>query len=297
MSRSDVLVFEIPSIIAHEHSANALGDFCAKKNFMRESYAVLLGLMINEEDRIVVTIGSGMELFTTGTVTTPFRFKDEPEVYSLTFYLLPNCIHDIILGKHFLKTTNTFSFLTNRTGRVIRKLIQGISHNDVLYLGSTAPRFTGILSGRVEEALADTGSRVLIMDEDYARLAGIPILTGADHTTVLRFADGSTALTSGMTYGIKWDFGLDTGGAEHTLDFHILKNAPAAVILSDEFLFETNAFAEFEFCLIDEDDDEDGNAHFFVIDRDLTYQNQGQSPFTTSWNVKLTDISDRKRCE
>jgi hypothetical protein len=63
-------------------------------------------------------------------------------------------------------------------------------------------------------------------------------------------------------------------GEEFTLDFHILKNAPSAVILSDEFLFETNAFAKYDCYLIDEND-EDEDAQFSVIDLDLSYVNKG----------------------
>jgi hypothetical protein len=39
---------------------------------------------------------------------------------------------------------------------------------------------------------------------------------------------------------------------EHDLDIHILKNAPAAVILSDDFLFGTNAFSKYDCYLLDE---------------------------------------------
>jgi hypothetical protein len=70
------------------------------------------------------------------------------------------------------------------------------------------------------------------------------------------------------------EFGVGAVGEEYTLDFHILKNAPAAVILSDEFLFGTNACAEYDCYLIDEDD-EDEDAQFFVIDLDRSYVNKG----------------------
>jgi hypothetical protein len=76
----------------------------------------------------------------------------------------------------------------------------------------------------------DTGAKVLIMDEDYAHSAGLPISTDGKHQTRLRFADGTTAMTSGMTYGVRWECGPNTMGEVHTLNFHILKNAPAAVI-------------------------------------------------------------------
>jgi hypothetical protein len=272
---SHARAFEIPSIIASVNRADALGDFCAKKNFMKESYAEMLGIPIDRLNKTTVRIGNGKILSTTGTVITLFRFKNEPEEYSVLFHLLPDCIHDVILGKPFLKVTNTFRSAANKTRRVISRVIEGFTRRDFLYLGDSAPRFTGLVNGRVEEALADSGAKVLIMDEDYAYERGLPILTDNKNQTRLRFADGSTAMTSGMSYGVRWEFGPGVQGKEYTLDFHILKNAPAPVILNDEFLFGTYAFAEFDCYLIDEDD-EDEDAHFFVIDVDMSYYNEGQ---------------------
>jgi hypothetical protein len=241
---------------------------------MKEAYAKRLGLSINRGDISTVRIGSGKRLTTVGTVVTPFRFKEEPEVYSLTFHLLPDCIHNVILGKAFLKATKTFSSLANKARRVIRRAVKRMTPRHFFYLGDSAPRFTGLLNGQKQEALADSGAKVLIMDEDYARSIGLPISTDGKHQTRLRFADGTTAMTSGITQGVQWEFGLGAVGEEYTLDFHILKNAPAAVILSDEFLFGTNAFAEYDCYLIDEDD-EDEDAQFFVIDLDRSYVNKG----------------------
>ncbi|KAH7089949.1 hypothetical protein FB567DRAFT_619301 [Paraphoma chrysanthemicola] len=80
-----------------------------------------------------------------------------------------------------------------------------------------------------------------------------------------RFADGSTASTTGMTYGVKWEYGLGGKCKEHTLDLHILPNAPADVILSDDFLYDTEAFAEYDCYLVDYDDD-DADEEGYLID-------------------------------
>ena len=61
-----------------------------------------------------------------------------------------------------------------------------------------------------------------------------------------------------MTYGVKWEFGLSGRTTPHTLDFHIMKNAPARVILSEHFLLEeTHAFSEYDCYLLDADDEDD----------------------------------------
>jgi hypothetical protein len=54
-----------------------------------------------------------------------FRFQNEPEVYSTTFYLLPNCIHNVILGKAFLKGTSTFKSHLTQARRVMKRVIRG----------------------------------------------------------------------------------------------------------------------------------------------------------------------------
>jgi hypothetical protein len=259
-------VFEIPCLVGQQH-ANALGDYGAKKNFMKTSYAKQLGLVIDGRKKVSVALGSGQQVTTTGAVETWFRFKDEHKAYLLVFHLLPNCIHDVILGKRFLKATETFKSGANYLRRVVKR-ISSFTTPHFLYLGDSAPRFTGLLNGWRQEALADSGCKVPIMDEDYARFLGLRIQTDSQNRVRLRFADNSTAMTSGMSKGVSWTFGYDGSSHSHQLDFHILKNAPAAVILSDDFLFGTNAFSEFDCYLLDEDDedDEDDEAYFLAID-------------------------------
>jgi hypothetical protein len=266
--------FEIPSLIGG-NSVRALGDFCAKKNYMSEEKAQRLGLAIDRQSVSSVSIGNGRIVSTKGTVETPFRFENERETYSLVFHIIPSCVQDIILGKAFLKATKTFSSLVNYARRVVRRNIGGGTPRHFLYLGDSAPNFTGLLNGSKQKALADSGSKVLLMDEGYANSIGLSIARGHAHETKLRFADNSSVLTVGMVYGATWQFGQDGPGTVHTLDFHVMKNAPAPVVLSDELLFATNAFAEFDCYLVDEDDD-DENAYFFAIDIDTSYHNQGK---------------------
>lgn len=59
------------------------------------------------------------------------------------------------------------------------------------------------------------------------------------------------------------------------VDFHSLKKSPANVILSDKFLFEIEAFSQYDCFLVDEDD-EDENAFIFAIDLDVSHAGQGE---------------------
>jgi len=265
---SDTRVFEIPAFLQGQ-STKALGDSGAKKNFIKEEFATTLGLPINRDFVCKITIGSGSRVSTTGVVTAPFRFKGEHKVYDLKFHLLPNCIHDVILGKSFLKLTETFTNLSNFYSRVKQRVIKGISQFDFLYLGAAGDMFDGCINGKQQLALADFGSKVLVMDEDYAHSIGIPIQTGIEHETTLRFADKSTKKTSGMAYGVEWKFGRDGEfTAPYRLNFHVLKNAPAKVILCDTFLCDNEAFSRYGHYLVDSDEDEDNDedSYCFLID-------------------------------
>ncbi|CAI7587259.1 unnamed protein product [Penicillium manginii] len=270
-ARSNDRIFEIPCQLA-EHSTNALGDYGAKKNFMKEAYALRLGFPISRNTSCKVTIGSGEQATTVGTATVPFRFRGENEVHRLKFQLLPSCIHNVIVGKPFLKLTKTFSNVANFSRRVKERVTKGFSQFHLLYLGASTPMFEGSINGQVQTALADSGSKVLLMDEAYARSIGVHIQTGHEHQTRLRFADNTATDTVGMAYNVKWRFGSDGEfSSPYFLNFHILKNAPANVILNDTFLFDTKAFSQYHQYLTDNDDDcedEDMLIYFLAIDVD-----------------------------
>jgi hypothetical protein len=74
-------------------------------------------------------------------------------------------------------------------------------------MGANALRCSGLLNGYVQDALADPGSSVLIMDEDFAQAAGLTVSESQSNRRRLRFADNTTAIISGMTFGVKWEFG------------------------------------------------------------------------------------------
>ncbi|RYP41530.1 hypothetical protein DL767_000957 [Monosporascus sp. MG133] len=270
-SDNEVRVFEIPGLLA-KHSTKAVGDYGAKKNFIKEEYAVSLGLPVNRDVVCKVTVGSGKTVSTTGAVTAPFRFRGERHRHDLKFHLLPDCIHDVILGKSFLKLTETFKNLFNFSRRVKERVLRGISQFHLLYLGTSSPMFMGSINGQPQTALADSGAKVLVMDEAYARSIGASIHTGHNHRTRLKFADNSTANTSGMAYDVEWRFGRHGEfTSPYRLNFHILKNAPANVILCDTFLFDNEAFSRYHNYLVDNEDDyedEEDKSHCFAIDVD-----------------------------
>ena len=274
-------VFEIPGVMNGDRRVNALGDYCAKLNFMHEAFAQKGGLKIDRTARATIRIGSGKIIDTLGTTETTFRFQDEETPYVLTFHVLPSCVHDVILGKRFLRATRTFADLKNKARRVKERVLKGICQRRLFYLGSSAPTFTGRLNGIPQLALADSGAKIPVIDEEHAQRLNIKISSRNEDKHQLVFADGSTARTSGMAYNVPWSFGSEDGEL-HMLDFHVLPNAPAEVILSDTFLFDNEAFSRYECYLVDEDDD-DPEAFFFAIDIE-------ENPVNVSVSTKFAEL-------
>jgi hypothetical protein len=97
----------------------------------------------------------------------------------------------------------------------------------LFFLGGNCLKFTSLINGRPQKALVDTRAGGPAMDETHARKIDIPIAQDPAHNTTVQFADGTTAKTSSMAYGVRWQFGLAGDGKEYLLDFYILKNAPS----------------------------------------------------------------------
>ncbi|OCL01846.1 hypothetical protein AOQ84DRAFT_230094 [Glonium stellatum] len=72
-----VRVFEISGLLANR-SMKALGDYGAKKNFIKEKFAICLGLAINRNLTCEVIVGSGEAVTTSGVAKASFRFKENP---------------------------------------------------------------------------------------------------------------------------------------------------------------------------------------------------------------------------
>ncbi|KAL1799629.1 hypothetical protein ACET3X_003666 [Alternaria dauci] len=274
------LEYRIPGFIDEKNPVDALGDTGSNRNVMDAAYVQKRGYIIDREAASIVRVGRG-KVKTMGVVRVPFRFRDEATSYLLKFHVLPKCPQDVILGSSFLGITKTFSNAVNFARRVFDRIVSRTGrHYNMLYLGGSGPTFTGTIGGRPYEALADTGSKVLIMDEDFAHSRGFPIIDSEEHRIKLRFADGSTARTSGVTQGVTWQFGLANKGKSFPLDFYILQDAPSDVILSENFLLrESRAFTEYSDYLLDdyeEEEEDEGEGYVFVIRKETSLQYKGQ---------------------
>jgi hypothetical protein len=271
--------FRISGFINSATPVDALGDAGSNRNVMDEAYVRKHGYNIDHGAASIVRVGQ-KNVKTIGVVNVSFRFREEAISYPLQFHVLSKCPQNVILGYPFLRLTKTLSNATNFARRVFNQIVTRASqYYDMLYIGDSGPTFTGTIGGRPHEALADTGSKVLIMDENFARSRGLLITDAEEYCIKLRFADGSTARTSGMTRGVKWQFGLANEGKSFPLDFYILKDAPSDVILSENFLLrETQAFTDYSDYLLDgyEEEEYEEEGYIFVIRKETSLQYKGQ---------------------
>ncbi|KAF2855313.1 hypothetical protein T440DRAFT_209393 [Plenodomus tracheiphilus IPT5] len=258
-------VWEIPCLLDNGPPFAALGDMCAKYNSLREDVAFTRDFKVdrNRTETIVLNKALNLSVTTTGVAHVDLRFSGERSLHQLEFHLLRDCVQEVTLGRKFLNLTQTF---TRHFARVRQRVVQGLAEFHLLYLGDSGPKFTSMLNGRPQEALGDIGANGLIMDEACAHRNGIPVVRDEKYRRLISFADGTTKMTSGIAFGVSWGYGLGAVGKKHLLDFHILENAPADVILSDDFLFNTKAFTEYNCYLVEDDDESDeAEAYFHVI--------------------------------
>ncbi|GES58895.1 hypothetical protein ATEIFO6365_0003017800 [Aspergillus terreus] len=183
-------------------------------------------------------------------VEVAWRFAKEQKPHILNCWILPGCVHDIVLGSHFLNATKT---LTTFKNRIRSKLVDLPRRLRLRLLGEEKQRLWGYLDGHLTAALPDTGSDVMFISSTYARNIGLLIDRDFEELLEVEFADGTTAWTSGVIRDVPWE----VGGTTVRCDFHVLDALCVDVVLSKNYLFDLNVFSESSeyFFSVDSEDD------------------------------------------
>ncbi len=229
---------------------SAFPDYGSDLDILSANFVAEHGLLINKATRHSVKLPNGKIIRTIGTVSSPFAFKDEKTTHDRDFHVLPGSIHDIVLGRPFLKATQT---LTKFMHRLKKKVVAcpGLWKR-LRLMGSPRQRVGGYLHGQWIGACPDTGSDVMVMSRSYANERVFHV---ERHTTCLEFLDGSFAYTDGMVRGVTWNWNGED--QLYKCDFHVLDNLPCPVVLSSDFLFTQNAFSAYEESFYDDLEPED----------------------------------------
>ena len=236
---------------------HALADTGADNNFINEQFSRELHLRpvsFRSEGRPSFVLGHGGRVEAVGQVTLYWKFKDDKrkKYHLITFYVLPECIFDLMIGGSFLFKTATMTVNRHRLSRMPRPRM-ALSLRVVNLCGSPGRRLKGTLNLRGCSALPDSGAEPNILSYEYAKQRGwLPnIIPGPESCRLLLFADGSTKRTEGQlrlswSFDDRWDISSPYEDSKTVVIFDVLYGCPHDVILGQGFLEETDAFTKHE---------------------------------------------------
>ncbi|KAL3473023.1 hypothetical protein BJX99DRAFT_234339 [Aspergillus californicus] len=215
----------------------ALPDSGADMCTISTSLATELGLSPVPGTDATLHLANKKPVQSPGMVKMPWRFEGEPEAYSLDCWLLPQCIQDLVLGSSFLRATRTF---TTFSSRIKSKLTNLPRRPRLCYIGGETQRVCGYLDDRFTTAFPDTGSDVMLISRAYATELALHIDSNPKDFVEIEFADRTTAWTSGIVRDVPWRI----GNKSVNCDFYVLNQLCEDVVLSNDYLFDMNVFAD-----------------------------------------------------
>ncbi|KAB5518666.1 hypothetical protein GE09DRAFT_1044492 [Coniochaeta sp. 2T2.1] len=225
----------------------ALPDTGADMCIVSPSIVSELSLSIVPGTERAMLLPNGKSVESPGMVRVLWTFSVEPTEHTLNCWVLPGCKHNLVLGNRFLRETQT---LTKFASRIRSRLVdppRGCLRSRGL-LERAKQRLRGYLDGHITAALPDTGSDVMLVSREYARLIGVAVDANPSTWLAVEFADGTTAWTGGVARRVPWTV---DGRETVRCDFHVLDDLCVDVVLSNEYLFETRAFSKHGDSLVD----------------------------------------------
>lgn len=220
-------------------SVEALADTGADMCIISEHLASRLALSPIRETHRSIALPNGARVQSPGMVKVPWKFSGEKETYPLDCWILPGCVHDLILAGPFLKVTRT---TTKYRSRIRSKLVELPNKLRLQLLRDLkgSELVWGYLNGRFTTASPDTGSDIMAISRAYAEELELAIESVPGEELEIEYADGSTGWTSGVVRNASWR--IDT--KEIHCDFHVLDDLCVDVVLNNDYLFNSNVFSE-----------------------------------------------------
>lgn len=257
--------WEIPGSIGQIPTA-AFPDYGSSRDIVSHDFVKkhLPNHTINSKSACDFKMPNGKLVRSLGELQLPFQFEGESVAYIRSFAVLKTCVHNVILGKTFLRLTKT---LTHFPNRLKEKVVRCLGSRRMHLVGNPE-EVLGQIDGYLTSACPDTGSDIMAMSSHLCQQRGYSVDDSQENKIKVQFADGSFGWTQGKVSGIDWRFGHDQSPSDSfTVDFYVLPNLPCDVILSNEFLFDNNVFDRFEEFFVRGEEDEDGFDSFYLIQR------------------------------
>ena len=277
----------LPMII-HGLTIDSRADSGSEDNIISRDLVSHLNLTIEDalEHRKEFRLANGNFVSALGRISIKCAFAKDPSIeLCCTFYIFSQLITPIIMGMAFLDETET---LVKYRHRLQPRVLAGPPQ--LCSLNNPRCRLLCIVDSLPILVNADTGSDMDLMSLAYVRRRGF-VMTEVDlECSTIEFADATTALIVG-----KVDVPVVIGGdIEYQIlnIFYVLEELTCDVLLSEEYLFETNAFERYHhaFSYGDCDDDAvDVNAIMWVNTTEKHFSRllnrHGPSGETSGWST------------
>jgi len=274
------------------HCITAFPDNASARNLISHEFVKRNCLNVDSSAKGKLQTAAGSKVNTLGTVTVPFQFAGELEIHMQEFHVLPRCLYDVILGSPFLRMTRTFTHFAHRIGKKLRSVS---SKFRVCFTGSSQQMLAGWADGESTLALPDTGSDVCPMSLKYAKARGYRIDTDHKHRKMLEFVDGSTAEALGRVEAFQWEFEL-SGSQVYYPDVCVLDGLQTDLLLSYDFLMESDAFSAHERLFVDTEPHEESVEAWLVsaikLVRESKLWNLGQK-FARKFGWEFPDYASK----
>jgi hypothetical protein len=216
----------------------AMPDTGSQLNIVSEAYIKSQNISIDTSDVRKVRIASGRYIRTLGSVVLPWKYQGETKTQMITCHVLRHCSHTLILGNPFLG--KGFMKRVKVTREASSKPVS------VNLLGSESQRVVGHLEDAPAVALPDMGSDLCLLSSDYAESRDFKVDTSLDKRVEFELPDGSRRYTDGVVEDLTWKFGHGEQTNSATTTFYVVRDLPVDIILSNDLLFDSNAFDEYE---------------------------------------------------
>jgi len=220
----------------HNTLVEGFPDNGADVSFISPQLATKLGLTPDEQEQRDIELPNRHSITSPGVVRVPWVFKGESTLSTISCWIFPGLVHDLVLGKPFLAISKT---LTTFKHRIKSRLKASLSRLRLMLLGHEQQRLCGLFNGQPTLALPDTGSDIMLVSRDYAQKCDLEVDWSEKNHHELEYADGSIGRTSGVARDVEWTVGSST----ILCDFYVLDDLRVDVLLSSDYLFGMDVFS------------------------------------------------------
>ncbi|KAK1448684.1 hypothetical protein CMEL01_07999 [Colletotrichum melonis] len=242
------------------HPVNAICDTGAGCNLVSSSLARRLGFeppCALPEEQTGLRLANGKTIMSAGAINAMWTFAHDPQRYwNISFQIISDFAHDIVLGSQFLAASGTMNEHRARLSKIPRPL-WATSLLFTSNIGSVSQRLQGTIDGVAVQALPDSGSESNLVSLSFARShRNWHRAIDWKDQRLLRFPDGKFEKTMGSAWAYWASLGQSISPSScdgAVFQFHILESCIHDVILGQDALEELEAFTEHTASFVESD--------------------------------------------